>query len=194
MSRCLSPDEIIDAVDGALPAGRRTHLAGCATCGDAVADARAALALAAGGDVPEPPAAFWPSINQRVHAAIAVAEAAPGWRAWLRWDVVVPVAGLALLVLSLASAVDRAVGRDAGSADDAAAARLAVEPLPAESLLDDDALALVEALAASLPEGGWEALGLTRLPELDDAAAVLSADERAALTALLQSAVDRPKS
>lgn len=194
MSGCLTPDEVIDAVDGTLCSERRAHVSTCAACRRTVGDVRAALAMADPGEVPEPPAAFWPAINARVHAAIAATEPVAGWRAWLRWDVVVPVAGLALVVMALASAVDGAAPGARARVDGVPADLPAGELLSSDTALDDDALALVEDLAASLPEGGWDALGVTRLPDLDVAAATLSADEQAALTAILQSAVERPKS
>ncbi len=194
MNRCLSPDEIIDAVDGALGTDRRAHLTTCAACQHAAADVRDALARADLGAVPEPPAAFWPSINARVREAIADDTDARGWRAVWRWEVVVPLAGLTLVVVALASAVDGVVPRTGDLTASDPAALTTGERLPADAALDDDALALVEDLAALLPEGGWDALGVTRLPDLDVAAAALSADEQAALAALLQSAVERPKS
>lgn len=193
MTRCLSPDEIVDAVDGALAADRRAHLATCASCQRATDDVRDALALADIGDVPEPPASFWPSINARVRTAIAEGGERHAGRAWWRWEVLVPLAGLTLVVMALASAIDGVVP-DNG---DRAAREGAVTTsalVPADTDPDDDALALVEDLAATLPEGGWDALGVTRLPDLEVAAAALSADEQAALAALLQSAVERPKS
>ncbi len=49
-------------------------------------------------------------------------------------------------------------------------------------------------LAGSLPEGSFDALGVTALPELGEAATSLSADEQRALAALLTSAMDRPSS
>lgn len=194
MSACLTPAEIVDLVDGTLDAERRAHVASCAACRQSVAVVEEALALAGLPDVPEPPAAFWPSINARVRAAIAVSEVTPAWRAWLHWDVVVPMAGLALLVTALASAVDGAARRTGDMASEAASG-IAMRALEGgDAPLADDALALVEDLAAALPEGGWEALGVVRLPDLDVAAAALSDDEQAALAALLQSAVERPKS
>ena len=204
MTPCLTPDEFVDLVDGTLAAEREAHLATCAACTATATDVREALAAAMSADVPETSPLFWSSVNARVQAAVAE-SAATGWRAWLRLDVLVPIAGLALVVVAIAAAVDAvspgghsAAGPDVAVADGPVefASEMADEPLdtPTATPASDDALAMMADLASALPEGGWDALGVTRLPDLDVAAAALSADERDALAALLQSAVERPKS
>lgn len=204
MTPCLTPDEFVDVVDGTLAAERQAHLDTCAVCAAMANDVREALAAAMSAEVPEPSPLFWSSVNARVQAAVAE-SAVTGWRAWLRLDVLVPIAGLALVVVAIASAVDalspagmslpnRGFVVDGPLADglgDGVIDEPATGP-PAESA--DDALAMMADLASLLPEGGWDALGVTRLPDLDIAAAALTADERDALAALLQSAVERPKS
>jgi hypothetical protein len=201
MTPCLTPDEFVDLVDGTLAAEREAHLAICAACAKTATDVREALTAAMSAEVPEPSPLFWPGVNARVQAAVA-GSAVTGWRAWLRLDVLVPIAGLALVVVAMASAIDAVsprgpyrAGPDVAIANrplevPSNAADVALAP-PAAT---DDALAMVADLASALPEGGWDALGITRLPDLDVAAAALTADERDALAALLQSAVERPKS
>jgi len=206
MTPCLTPDEFVDLVDGTLDAERDAHLATCAACTATATDVREALAAAMSAEVPEPSPLFWSSVNARVQAAVA--ESAPtGWRAWLRLDVLVPIAGLALVVMAMASAIDavspagpfpdRGIvwigdGNPSFEIADGVIDEPAAGTTPPAST--DDALAMMADLASSLPEGGWDALGVTRLPDLDIAAAALTADERDELTALLQSAVERPKS
>ncbi|MFN7978035.1 MAG: hypothetical protein U0P30_07860 [Vicinamibacterales bacterium] len=205
MTPCLSPDEFVDLLDGTLAADRRAHLDTCATCAATAADVREALTAAESLEVPEPSPLFWPAVNARVRSAIADdAAAARGWRAWLRLDVLVPIAGLALVVMAIASAVDAVspVGRGPSEfvwlAEDSAPMGIADavldEPALAGESATDEALAMMGDLADTLPDGGWDALGVTRLPDLDLAAAALSAEERDALASLLQSAVERPKS
>jgi hypothetical protein len=205
MTPCLTPDEFVDLVDGVLAADREAHLATCAGCAATATDVREALAAALSAAVPEPSPLFWPGVNARVQAAVA-ASAATGWRAWLRLDVLVPIAGLALVVMAIASAMDALSPTGPGASDvtrtitdGARSFEIAdgvVDEPAAEAALStaDDALAMMADLASTLPEGGWDALGVTRLPDLDVAAAALTADERDALAALLQSAVERPKS
>lgn len=200
MTPCLAPDEFVDLIDGALPPARRAHLETCARCRATADEVRAAWQRAAAVDVPEPSALFWPSINARVRAAITGPEGARG-RVWWRWPVLVPATlGLAAVVLAVATTLPRpepaAAPPDAGQA---AATPLTPDVAPAAldpgiAPIDDASLALVMDLAGELPNGGWDALGVSSLPELDVAAAVLSDDEQRALAALLQAEVSRPKS
>lgn len=207
MTPCLTPDEFVDLVDGTLAADREAHLATCAACAATATDVREALAAAMSAEVPEPSPLFWPSVNARVQAAVAE-SGVTGWRAWLRLDVLVPMAGLALVVMAIASAFDAVSPSASIPAEDTSVsigdgspsvefpAEVADDALvdPAITPAADDALAMMADLASALPEGGWDALGVTRLPDLDVAAAALTAEERDALAALLQSAVERPKS
>lgn len=200
MTPCLTPDEFVDLVDGTLAADREVHLATCAACAAMATDVRDAFAAAMSADVPEPSPLFWPSVNARVQAAVAESTAT-GWRAWLRLDVLVPIAGLALVVMAIAASIDAVSPTPSLRADRRVAAEGRVAEVPEDAVdagtaapASDDALAMVADLASSLPEGGWDALGVTRLPDLDVAAAALTEDERVALAALLQSAVERPKS
>jgi hypothetical protein len=198
MSACFSPDEFVDLADGVLSAERRAHLTTCADCRAMAADVAEALRLAAEADVPEPPALFWPSINARVRAALDDAPA--GWRAWLRVDVLVPLGGLALVVVALAASIDRlspavpAPGGGLAVVDDSAGRTTFPADVAGEPAASDDALTLMVDLAESLPEGGWDALGVARLPDMDIAVSALDADEQAALADLLHQAVERPKS
>jgi len=191
MTSCLSPDEFVDLVDGTLAAERQAHLDTCTACAAMATDVREALAAAMSAEVPEPSPLFWSSVNARVQAAVA--ESAPtGWRAWLRLDVLVPMAGLAVLVMTLAAAVDRGAATT-GLDGPAVAPATAADDRPRDDS-DDEALAIMIDLAGTLPEGAFDALGVTALPEMGEAAAALSADEQRALAALLTSAMDRPTS
>jgi hypothetical protein len=195
MTPCLQPEELIDYADGVLDATRAAHVAACASCRAAAAQVQAALADAARAAVPEPSSYFWASVNHRVHGAIAELPPTRGeWRTWLAWDTLVPLAGMAALLVALGTAVARPPTRVAvawrpiAEAPEVAAPEALVEP-------SDDALALVVELAATLPDTGRAALGLGPLPDLGDvAAAALSDDELQALESILRTAVDRPKS
>lgn len=202
MTPCLAPEEFVDLLDGTLTAERRAHLEGCAACRATADEVRAALDTASSLEIPEPSPLFWPALNARVRSAIAD-DAARGWRAWWRLDVLVPITGLALVVVAIASAVDAVsptrrlaspiVASAAVPGLDAAVAD-AFGPEPPAGDATDDALAMMVDLAGALPDGGWDTLGVTRLPDLDVAAASLTSEERDALATLLQSAVERPKS
>lgn len=198
MTPCLRPEEFIDALDGRAALDGAAHVATCPQCRATLAEMRAALAAAESADVPEPSPLFWSQVNARVGAAITDetrAETPAGWWAWLRWDVVVPLAGVALVVVALASAVSRAPATP--SAPPAADASTAVGDTPLAAAADADdggALELMVDLAATMPGDEWDALGISVLPDLGVAAQSLSADEQQALSVLLQAAVERPSS
>lgn len=196
MTPCLAPDEFVDLVDGTLPPERRAHVDACAACRVTADQLREALTAATADDVPEPSALFWSSINARVREGIAGAPAR-GWRTWLRWPVVVSaavaaaaLAGVLVLPRATTTAVPDETTGHSGSVPATA------EPLDsgATSASSDAALALMIELADELPNGGWDALGIATLPELDVAAASLTDDEQRALAALLTAEVSRSKS
>ena len=201
MNRCLRPDEIIDYVEGGLDAERASHLATCATCQTAAADVRAALAEVAAAEIPEPSPFFWNSINRGVTAAITTSPAArAGWRSWLAWDTLLPVAAMGAVLLALGASIARPPTSTAPTVAMAPAAPPTTETAAATTLdsaptAADDALALVVDLAGTLPDAGADALALAPLPDLGDvAASALSDDELQALEVILRAAVDRPKS
>ncbi len=104
---CLRPEELVDLVEGMLPAERAAHAAACETCRAAAADLAATWAEARAAEVPEPAPYFWTALSQRVRAAIGEPPPRQGWAAWLRWDTVVPLAGMAALLMALAAAIPR---------------------------------------------------------------------------------------
>ncbi len=200
MTPCLSPDEFIDIIDGVHTPDREAHLASCTRCQATLTEVQAALSLASSAPVPEPPPAFWPQLNARVRAAVDEAGAGSSWRTWLRWDVMVPIAGLTALVMALANAVDRGPAPPAGAiaaetrAAESQAAAVTAAVAAAETGVADDALALMFDLAATMPDGEWESLGVRELPDMGVAAAALADDEQQELHALLKSAVERSSS
>ncbi len=199
MRPCLRPEEFIDAVDGRAASEAAAHVATCRQCLATLAEMRATLAAALSADVPEPSPLFWSQVNARVGAAISDetrADVPTGWRAWLQWNVVVPLAGVALVVVALASAVGRVPATpSAPPVSDASMAAGDTALADANANADDDgALELMVDLAATMPGGEWDALGLSVLPDLGVAAQALSADEQQALSVLLQAAVERPTS
>jgi hypothetical protein len=201
MTPCLRPEEFVDLVDGTLAADRRTHVDHCAACQATAADLRAALALAGTDEVPEPSVLFWSSLNARVRAQLAPRRDRTSLR-WLRWPQLATAAGVAAVLVALGVAAQRAVREQPlpPPASPALATAAALADVTAASGLEasdstgEAALALVVDLSRELPDGGWETLGIIRLPDLAETAAALSPDEQEALAALLRSAVDRPKS
>jgi hypothetical protein len=190
---CLTPEELIDAADGVLPPDRAAHVASCVRCrheASAIADT---LAEVGAVDVPEPPPCFWSALNRRVAAAID----GGGW-AWLRWDTLIPLAGMTALLVALGSAIvppaappadARATTPPIATAGASRSGPIAADPVA------DAALDLVADLASTLPDGGADTLGLAPLPDLADvAASELSEAEQQALETLLREAVAGPAS
>jgi len=76
----LTSDELIDAMEGLLPAERQAHLAACDACRRELAELSSVLGEAKRVSVPEPSPLFWQHFSSRVRTAIAaVALPAGGW-------------------------------------------------------------------------------------------------------------------
>lgn len=141
--RHLSPDEFVDVLDGALAPGRVAHLETCEVCRAEVARLAMPLDAARATGVPEPSEMEWARFSTRLSSALD-AEPSPGW-GWLSWlspPVLMPIAGMAMLVFALAISVDRVAERGSWGAPAATMADAAVEDEP------DAWPALVEVLAA----------------------------------------------
>ena len=77
----LTPDELIDAMEGLLAADRQAHLATCDECQGQLAGLSMALGDAKDAGVPEPSPLFWQHFSERVSTAIDQdAAAAPTGR------------------------------------------------------------------------------------------------------------------
>ncbi|MGD9902272.1 MAG: hypothetical protein AB7U83_02285 [Vicinamibacterales bacterium] len=196
MTRCLTPDELLDAAEARLTAERAAHVERCGRCRRAVAELTATLDELTGAAVPEPPPLTWAAMQRAIRLAVAAGPAPRPWWSRRGWPALVPLAGLGLVLVALAGALERtpapatpvAAVAAAGDVGEAGTAR------PGE-VLAEDALSLVLALAETLPEGDADLLGTTRLPDLGEvAAATLTGEELQALEVLLREAVDRPES
>ena len=201
MTPCLRPDQFIDVVDGTADHAAAAHVTACARCQATLAEVRLAFTAAAEAEVPEPSPLFWSQVNARVRGALAddaQRDGASGWWAWLRWDVVVPLAGMAMIVVALTTAVGRVptagdLARPGDAGDLLAEAPVATSTA-GEPASGDGALELMLDLAATMPDSEWDTFGMATLPDLGVVAQSLSPDEQHALTVLLQAAVDRPQS
>ena len=198
MTPCLRPEDFVDTLDGRASRDSAAHVAMCPQCRATLAEIRATLAEAEHTEVPEPSPLFWSQLNARVHASInngTSAEAPGGWWAWLRWDVVVPLAAVATVAVALASAVDRwPAAPSTPTTPPVADTSVAMSDTSLAVADDDSALGFMFDLTATLPGSEWDALGVSVLPDLGVASQALSADEQQALSVLLQAAVERPSS
>lgn len=182
----LTSDELIDAMEGLLPAERQAHLATCDACRRELAELSSVLGEAKQISVPEPSPLFWQHFSSRVRAAVD-AEALPagGRPGWLRWPILAPVAALALLVMALVVAIPRdepslpPIARDA--ADDVT--------------LTDDNWVMVADLVGEMDWETARAAGVTVEPgDIDRAVMALSPAEQQELTRLLKAELMRAKS
>lgn len=103
----LTPDAMVDAVEGVLDSTGHAHLDACAACRGEVDRLSATLSESRSVAVPEPSPLFWEHFSQRVRTAIAEEPDARVWPLWLRWPVLAPLAALGLLVIALMTAVPR---------------------------------------------------------------------------------------
>ena len=104
MTQHLSPQEFVEALDGALLAARRSHLESCDDCRDEVDHLRQLMSdVGATAGLPELSPLFWEHFSRRVRAATGDMVLAP--QAWWRigWRPLVPVGSvLAAVVLTVA--------------------------------------------------------------------------------------------
>jgi hypothetical protein len=81
----VSDAALMDVIEGSAGDREAAHVQGCARCRARVEEARAGLALAAPGEVPEPMPAFWEVLRRRVAVRIeeapAVRSRRPLWAA-----------------------------------------------------------------------------------------------------------------
>lgn len=185
----LTSDELIDALEGLLDASRQQHLASCELCRQQVADLGSVLTEARAVAVPEPSPLFWAHLSQRVRTAIDTEpQAAGGWREWMRWPVLAPVAGLALVVAALAVNVPRVEPV-------ASVAQVEINTEPADVAREDQGFAVVADLVGDMDWDTAMSAGLAVAPGAADRAVLeLTASEQQELTRLLKAELTRTKS
>jgi hypothetical protein len=201
----LMPDELIDAAEGLLSDERRSHLAACEQCQRGLAGLSSALTEAKQVSVPEPSPLFWPNFSQRVRVAIDQdAATANNWPAWLRWQVLLPLGALAMIILvvmismpnqnSVAPDVSAALdARDAPDALDAPDAPDAPDALDAPVTVDN--WVMLADLVGDIDLDTASAAGVTLLPgDAEQAVLHLTAEEQQELTRLLKAELTRAKS
>ncbi|MEW6323598.1 MAG: hypothetical protein AB1635_21205 [Acidobacteriota bacterium] len=189
----LKPDELVDAAEGTLEAGREAHLRACAGCRDQVDRLKAILREAASVDVPDPSPLFWDHLSARVRQAIE-ADATPStsWvPVWLRWSVLGPMAALAVLVIVLADALPHPTP-DAAQTATAAVAEAGVDDADGSG---DAPWQFVADLAETINLEQAREAGLLAGPGAAERAfSVLDTAEQAELMRLLRAELGRPES
>jgi hypothetical protein len=181
----LTPDELIDAMEGVLTPDRQSHLATCEECRRQLDELAGVLQEAKQVGVPEPSPLFWNHFSQRVRVAIDQ-EPAPGghWPSWLRWQVLLPLGAAAMLILGLMMTMPieqlptgESIAYDAAPSEPVGESWGAIEDLVGH-------LDIETASAAGVIEPGVAELAVLEL----------TAEEQQELTRLLQAELTRAKS
>lgn len=183
----LTPDELIDAVEGTLDPDRREHLATCELCAREVAGLASVLSEARQVEMPEPSPLFWDHLSARVRTAVqSESQTGSGWAPWLRWPVLLPIGALVLIVMALMAALPR---QGAPVAQEAAASTAT------DVVANEDGWILVADLVGEID---WETAGaagvVVRPGTADQAALELSAQEQKELSRLIKAELERVKS
>jgi hypothetical protein len=105
MTRHLSPEDLVTALDGTLSREQQGHLHACDACRSSLADLQGALSAARGDAVPEPSPLFWDHLSARIQSATAgnpvpgqVAWWQQGWRPFVALGSMAAAAGLTIAI------------------------------------------------------------------------------------------------
>jgi hypothetical protein len=187
MSRHLTPEEFVDALDAASPASA-SHLAACAECREELTSLQATLGAARGARetaASEPSPLFWDHFSARVKQATADERVGSGW-SWgsIGWK---PVAALTVAAGALAIGLYlRPAAPPAGPAPGGALPAIELASTTVPAFEDDGSWSLVTALASELD---WNELSQAATPAEGVADAMideLTSAQREALARLLQ--------
>lgn len=189
----LDPDQLLELAE--RPPGADPHLRECERCRGAVATLRQALQEVAAVEVPEPSPLFWEHWSRRVSDAVRGEAAPPRVSRGLPWRLLASLAAAAVLVLVVAlgwSAISREAttpsmtARVVSSSDDPRVREAGEDE-------DDEAWAVVAAVAEGVEAGTVEATGIAPTPgSVEEAASELSPAEREELIRLLRAETADP--
>lgn len=193
----LSPDELVDLIEGTLAGDRAAHVRSCEPCRRQADDLRATLAEARGVSAPEPSPLFWEHFSTRVREAVAAEQGPRSRRAWLWRPAYGLAVALALVLVIVTAALWRPAPRPVTPSTPVAAREDATaDPIGAIEIASDDrSWDLVTTVAADLAWDDAEEAGLTPRPgAADRAVLMLTAEERSELARLLKAELPRTQS
>ena len=180
----LTPDELIDAMEGVLAPERHAHLGSCDECRRQLEELSSVLSDAKQAAVPEPSPLFWPHFSQRVRIAIEQEPDSGKWSSWLRWQVLLPIGAAAMIMLGLMMTLPLD-NVSPGTTDMVNATPL--EPAGESWMVVEELVGVMDIETASA--AGVIEPGVAELAVLE-----LTADEQQELTRLLQAELTRAKS
>lgn len=179
----LTPDELIDAMEGALPSEQQAHLSSCLECRQQLDALAGVLNEAKQVSVPEPSPLFWQHFSTRVNEGIDN-QTAGAWPQWLRWQVLLPLGAVAMLILGVMLSVPKPDRNDPVAIND---------PAVTEPSSDDNWGTLV-ALVGELDLETASAAGVIQPGFAEQAVVHLTREEQQELSRLLQAELTRAKS
>jgi hypothetical protein len=196
----LDDVELVDGLDGSLPAERAAHLGGCGACRERLDSLRqtvAAMGRSSEDDIPEPSPLFWEHFSRRVHEAVrevnqpsAVSRPfyfRPAIVGWVAAGAVVAIAAAALWTQTMSQRPTTPPATAMADSPSAPAAELDW------NIDDDEEWALVRVVAADLHWDEAQAAGLQARPGSAERVALeMSADERKELARLIEFEMKRP--
>jgi hypothetical protein len=187
----LSPDELIDALDGVR---HQAHLACCERCQRELAELAAVLADAKQASVPEPSPLFWPHFSQRVRTAIdGDARRENAWRSWLRWQVLLPLGAVTMIILALISVPEQNRAERETAAAELVAPAAPVAPAGPDAPASTDSWVVLADLVGEMDLDTATAAGVVAPGVAEQAVLQLTADEQQELTRLLKAELTRAK-
>ena len=179
----LSPDELIDIMEGVLAPARQAHLTECEVCRRELAGLSSVLSDAKQSSVPEPSPLFWKHFSARVSEAIDHDATRDGiWPAWMRWQVLAPIGVVAMIILALMIAVPKQDADPIGALD---------VPVAMDT---PDAIDTLAAVVGDLDLETASAAGVIEPGAAEQAVLHLTAEEQQELTRLLKAELLRAKS
>jgi hypothetical protein len=182
----LTSDELIDAIEGLLPSEQQAHLSSCLECQQQLDELASVLSEAKQVSVPEPSPLFWQHFSTRVNEGIDN-QAAGAWPQWLRWQVLLPLGAVAMIILALMIAVPKS-----SMPGDAPVALVA--PVAPDAPASDDNWGTLVALVGELDLETASAAGVIQPGFAEQAVVHLTREEQQELSRLLQAELTRAKS
>jgi hypothetical protein len=192
--RHLTPDELVDILEsGAIDETLQAHVDVCETCRARIEEISTILIEARMADVPEPSPLYWERLSDRVRLAVADEPVEPARvTQWLQWPVLVPLTGLAAIILALSSVIAPRTGEISPEARRWVSEAQPVDDDP-DTTTAESTWALVSDLVGPLDLDTAREAGFATGPgTADEAIRQLTAGEQAELVRLLRQELGQP--